>query len=73
MTTAPTRSNVRSSSAALPPQTMQKSPHGGTARGARSVNSPLSQISGRWRLILASPKWTEQMRSPSFTWKPRSR
>ena len=73
MTTAPTRSNICSNSAALPPQTTQKSPHGGTARGARSVNSPLSQISGRCKLILLSPKCTEQMRSPSFTGKPRSR
>ena len=54
--------------APAPAQTKQKSPHGGTASGARSLNVPLSQSSGRWKLILLSPKWTEQIRLLSPKW-----
>ncbi len=72
-TAAPVRSSAAFNAAAVPSHTKHRSPHGGLAAGARSVNDAFCQSDGRWKLIIWSPTYTDTAFAVSLMSHPRRR
>ena len=59
-----------SNASVSPSHTKHRSPHGGTAAGARSVKREFGHSSGRWKLIMCLPAYTDTIANGLFDFGP---